>query len=197
MREIAISTHIGKAARPFLNEISRLRITVFREFPYLYDGSLEYEMEYLNDYISSENSLIVLASIGTEIVGASTGIPLAEADSDFREPVETAGFDPGEVFYFGESVLLPEFRGRGLGHRFFDEREFHAAKLGLRRAGFFSVIRADDHPLKPISYQPHDIFWQKRGYTRQDAIIARFPWKQVGESQDRLHELVFWQRHLS
>jgi GNAT superfamily N-acetyltransferase len=197
MQEIAISTHIGKAALPFLNEIARLRIAVFREFPYLYDGSLEYEMQYLNDYISSENSLIVLASIGSEIVGASTGIPLAEADADFREPVEAAGFDPGEVFYFGESVLLPEFRGRGLGHRFFDEREIHAAKLGLCRTGFFSVIRADDHPLKPINYRPHDTFWHKRGYTRQDVIIARFPWKQVGESQDRLHELVFWQRQLS
>ncbi|MFM2198358.1 MAG: hypothetical protein RLZZ505_1790 [Verrucomicrobiota bacterium] len=197
MQEIAISTHIGKAARPFLNEIARLRISVFREFPYLYEGSLEYEMEYLNDYVSSNNSLIVLASLGSEIVGASTGIPLGEADADFREPVKAAGFDPGEFCYFGESVLLPEFRGRGLGHRFFSERESHATKLGLRRAGFFSVIRADDHPLKPISYRPHDTFWLKRGYTRQNAIIARFPWKQVGESQDILHELVFWQRQLS
>ncbi len=197
MQEIAISTHIGQAARPFLNEIARLRISVFREFPYLYEGSLEYEKEYLNEYVSSENSLIVLASRGSEIVGASTGIPLAEADADFREPIEAAGFDPGEFFYFGESVLLPEYRGRGLGHRFFDEREIHAAKLGFRNTGFFSVIRADDHPVKPISYRPHDTFWQHRGYRRQDAIIARFPWKQVGESQDSLHELVFWRRHLS
>lgn len=196
MQEIAISTLTGEAARPFLNDIARLRITVFREFPYLYEGSLEYEMDYLGDYISSGNSLIVLATCDGETIGASTGIPLGEADPDFRDPVETAGFDAREVFYFGESVLLPEFRGRGLGHRFFDERESHAAKCGFRRTGFFSVIRADDHPLKPSEYRPNDAFWKKRGYARQDAIIARFPWKQLGEPQETTHELVFWMRDI-
>jgi GNAT superfamily N-acetyltransferase len=197
MDDIRITTHTGKAARPFLNEIARLRITVFREFPYLYDGSLDYEMDYLEEYVSSENSLIVLANHGTEIVGASTGIPLAEADEDFRKPVEAAGFDCRKVFYFGESVLLPEFRGQGLGHQFFDEREKHAANLGFRSAGFFSVIRADNHPLKPAQYRPHDAFWKRRGYARHDAIIACFPWKQVGEPQEALHDLVFWLRELS
>lgn len=197
MQEITISTHTGEAARPFLTEIALLRIAVFREFPYLYEGSLEYEMQYLNDYLSSKNSLIVLATHGSGIIGASTGIPLVEADTDFREPVEAAGFDPCEVFYFGESVLLPEFRGRGLGHRFFDQRESHASNLGFQRTGFFSVIRADDHPLKPHGYRPLDTFWQNRGYARQHSIIARFPWKQLGEAQASLHKLVFWMREHS
>jgi GNAT superfamily N-acetyltransferase len=197
MQEIVISTHTGEAARPFLNEIARLRIAVFREFPYLYDGSLDYEMDYLEEYVSSEKSLIVLAKRGSELVGASTGIPLAEADEDFRKPIEAAGIDVRDVFYFGESVLLPEFRGQGLGHRFFDEREKHAGNLGFRIAGFYSVIRADDHPLKPAGYRPHDAFWQKRGYALQDTMIARFPWKQLGEPQETLHELVFWLKKLS
>ena len=72
MQEITISTHTGEAARPFLTEIALLRIAVFREFPYLYEGSLEYEMQYLNDYLSSKNSLIVLATHGSVIIGAST-----------------------------------------------------------------------------------------------------------------------------
>lgn len=197
MDDIRITTHTGKAARPFLNEIARLRIAVFREFPYLYAGSLDYEMDYLEEYVSSVNSLIVIANHGAEIVGASTGIPLAEADEDFREPVEAARINVCDVFYFGESVLLPEFRGQGIGHKFFDEREMHAVKLGFRSSGFFSVLRADDHPLKPVQYRPHDIFWKKRGYTRKDAIIARFPWQQIGEQLEILHELVFWQRTLS
>ncbi len=196
MNEISITTCTGGSARPFLDEIARLRIAVFREFPYLYEGSPEYEMEYLREYVSSERSLIVLARHGTDIVGVSTGISLTEADGDFRNPVEAAGIDARDVFYFGESVLLPDFRGRGIGHRFFDEREKHAAKLGFRVAGFFSVIRTEDHPLKPTGYRPHDAFWQKRGYQRQDAIIARFPWKQFGEPCESLHELVFWLREL-
>lgn len=194
MDGILIATHTGQAARPFLGEIARLRIAVFREFPYLYDGSLGYEMNYLEGYVSSEKSLIVLATHGTDIVGVSTGIPLAVADELFRKPVESAGFDPGDIFYFGESVLLPDFRGQGLGHRFFDEREMHAAKLGFRSTGFFSVIRADNHPLKPPQFCPHDAFWQKRGYTRHNEIISRFLWKQIGDSRESVNELVFWQR---
>lgn len=197
MDGILISTHTGRAARPFLGEIARLRIAVFREFPYLYDGSLGYEMDYLEGYVSSDHSLIVLATHGMDIVGVSTGIPLAVADEVFRKPVESAGFDPKEIFYFGESVLLPDFRGQGLGHRFFDEREKHAAELGFRSTGFFSVIRAENHPLQPPQYRPHNAFWQKRGYHRQDSIIARFPWKQLGDTQETLHELVFWLKTLS
>lgn len=197
MDEIRITTYAGKSAQPLLGEIARLRIVVFREFPYLYDGTLEYEMDYLDEYVSSERSLIVLAEYGDEIIGASTGIPLAEADEDFRKPVEAAGMDARDVFYFGESVLMPEFRGRGIGHRFFDEREKHAADLGFRIAGFFSVIRAGDDPLKPADYRTHDAFWKKRGYSPQESIIAHFPWKQVGETHETAHELVFWLRELS
>ena len=197
MDGILISTHTGQAARPFLGEIARLRIAVFREFPYLYDGSLGYEMNYLEGYVSSDHSLIVLANCGADIVGVSTGIPLAVADEVFRKPVESAGLDPGDIYYFGESVLLPDFRGQGLGHRFFDEREKHAAKLGFRSTGFFSVIRADNHPLQPPQYRSNNVFWQKRGYYPQDAIIARFPWNQLQEPQETLHELVFWLKTLS
>ncbi len=196
MDEIQISTHSGEAARPFLNEIARLRIAVFREFPYLYEGSLEYEMDYLEEYVSSERSLIVLAKCGADIIGVSTGIPLVEADEDFRKPVESAGIDARDVFYFGESVLIPDFRGQGIGHRFFDGREKHARDLGFRIAGFFSVIRAGDHPLKPSDYRSHDTFWKKRGYVRQDAMISLFPWKQLGDSQETAHKLVFWLREL-
>lgn len=196
MNRFQITTHSGEAARRFANDIVRLRIAVFREFPYLYDGSLDYEMNYLERYFISANSLIVLAQFGSDIVGVSTGIPLAEADDDFRKPVEAAGIDVNEVFYFGESVLLPEFRGHGLGHKFFAERENHAVKLGFPRSGFFSVIRPNNHPLKPLGYHSHDIFWQKHGYTRDEAIISHFSWQQVGDSHETLHELVFWHRQL-
>lgn len=197
MDEIRITTYSGDMARPFLDEIARLRIAVFRDFPYLYDGALDYEMNYLEEYVSTKNSLIVLANCGAKIIGASTGIPLSEAVVDFLNPVEAAGINAQDVFYFGESVLLPEFRGQGLGHQFFDEREKHASELGFCGCGFFSVIRADNHPLKPIHYRSHDAFWEKRGYLRQKEIISRFAWKQVGEPRETLQELVFWLRILS
>lgn len=57
---LAIKTVSGKGIRPFLNDIARLRIDIFREFPYLYNGNTKYEQEYLETYVQSANSLAVL-----------------------------------------------------------------------------------------------------------------------------------------
>jgi hypothetical protein len=34
-----------------VQDLAQLRITVFREFPYLYDGDLAYEQNYLRTYL--------------------------------------------------------------------------------------------------------------------------------------------------
>jgi len=40
---IRIERRSGPALLPYIPELARLRIEVFRDFPYLYDGSLDYE----------------------------------------------------------------------------------------------------------------------------------------------------------
>jgi uncharacterized protein (DUF58 family) len=52
----------GEAVCPYLRELGGLRIAVFREFPYLYDGDLDYEEHYLETYVNSPRSLVVLLS---------------------------------------------------------------------------------------------------------------------------------------
>src|SRR5690606_17923419 len=111
---------------PHLNALAELRIAVFRDFPYLYDGSLEYEERYLRTYANSPDSVIVLVRDGQRVVGASSGIPLADETEELKRPFLEQGLDVDRIFYCGESVLLAEYRGRGLGVRFFQEREAHA-----------------------------------------------------------------------
>ncbi|HRQ91226.1 MAG TPA: GNAT family N-acetyltransferase, partial [Bacteroidia bacterium] len=41
----------GDTLRPHLRELGGLRIAVFREYPYLYDGDLDYEERYLETYV--------------------------------------------------------------------------------------------------------------------------------------------------
>ena len=43
----------GPALEPWLDALGALRIRVFREYPYLYDGTLEYEREYLRTYVNA------------------------------------------------------------------------------------------------------------------------------------------------
>lgn len=54
-----------------LDDVARLRINVFRAWPYLYEGSFEYEREYLAAYARSKDGLFVLAFDDGEVVAAS------------------------------------------------------------------------------------------------------------------------------
>jgi GNAT superfamily N-acetyltransferase len=100
------------------------------------------------------------------------------------------------VFYCAESVLLPEYRGRGIGHRFFDLREEHARAMGRSHAAFCGVIRAADHPARPDGYRPLDPFWRARGYAPVPNAVAQFRWKEVGHTTETPHALQFWMRAL-
>jgi GNAT superfamily N-acetyltransferase len=171
-----------------------LRIRVFREFPYLYDGDEEYEDRYLRKYAASPRAVVVVALNGSEVVGVSTALPLTDADSEFQEPFLTSEIDPRQVFYFGESLLDARYRGRGIGHRFFDEREAFARKHGFSITAFCAVVRPSDHPRRPSNYRPHDAFWSKRGYVRRPDLMASYPWKDLGDTEETPKPLVFWLR---
>lgn len=183
----------GAALAPWLDALGKLRIAVFREYPYLYDGSLEYEREYLKTYANSPRSLVVLATDPqNEVVGATTCIPLADEGPEFQAAFLKAGWNVAEVCYFGESILLPSWRGRGFGKEFFRRREAHAQKHGFKWTAFCAVDRAPDHPLRPAGYRPLDEFWVSRGYAKQPGLQATFAWKETGEVAESPKSLTFW-----
>ena len=196
MSEHRIETVRGEAARRYLADVAALRIAVFRDWPYLYAGDRDYERGYLAAYAASPRSVFVLAFDGGRVVGASTGIPLADDAEAFRQPFRARGLDVGGVFYFGESVLLPEFRGRGIGHAFFDAREAHARALGgFGLTAFAAVDRDDGDPRRPAGHRGNEAFWTKRGYARQADLTMRLDWDEPGIGECA-HALTFWTRPL-
>jgi GNAT superfamily N-acetyltransferase len=185
----------GDAVRRVLPAVAALRIEVFREWPYLYDGSAEYEERYLASY-TGERSVIAVALDGDEVVGASTALPLLEHSDDAAPPLVAAGYDAERIYYFGESVLRAGYRGRGLGHAFFDAREAAARDRGYTLAAFCAVERPADHPARPTDYRPHDAFWAGRGFVRRPDIVGRFAWKDIGDDGETEKPMVFWLKEL-
>lgn len=184
----------GAEVHPWLDDVARLRIAVFAAWPYLYEGNEAYERAYLDAYARSPGSVFVLALDGGRVVGASTGLPLADDEAAFSEPFRAAGMAVDEVFYFGESVLLPEYRGLGIGHAFFDRREAHAKALGrFRWTAFCAVDRDGGDSRRPSGYRPNDAFWTGRGYARQPGMAMRLPWNEAGHGEIE-HALTFWLR---
>jgi GNAT superfamily N-acetyltransferase len=186
----------GDALVAALPEVARLRIKVFHAFPYLYDGDLTYETDYLQIYRNSDAAILVGAFDGETLVGASTGTPLADHADDFAAAFAATDIPLSQVFYCAESVLLPAYRGHGIGHQFFDHREAHARALGHTKACFCSVVRPPDHPARPANYAPLDPFWRKRGYAKLTGALAEFRWKDIDQSSETAKPLQFWIKDL-
>jgi GNAT superfamily N-acetyltransferase len=187
----------GAAIADAIPALARLRIAVFKEFPYLYDGSLEYEAAYLQTYLECPQTLVVTVQDGTQTVGATSALPLAFETPELRQPFETQGWDVRHVFYLAESVLLPAYRGRGLGHQFFELREAHARRLGgFTHSAFCAVKREDDHPARAGGPRSLEAFWRGRGYAPDGNLSATLHWQEIGQAAPTPHELGFWLKTL-
>lgn len=195
---MAVTTRVMRPEEitELLPDLADLRIRVFRDWPYLYDGSMDYEKTYLTPYAHNPSAVVVGAWHDEVLVGAATGAPMEDHAEDFGRPLCDAGYRLEDVFYFGESVLLPSFRGQGVGHAFFDHREAKARALGRRYACFCSVMRPLHHPARPPSYRPLDTFWTKRGYAPLEGMEATFAWRDVGDTDETIKPMQVWMRDL-
>lgn len=192
---VAVRVLTGDALAEALPDVARLRIDVFRDWPYLYDGDADYERDYLRAY-QSPGAVVVAAMDGDRIVGAATGAPMSDHATDFDAAFADRPEPLSDIFYCAESVLLRAYRGHGLGHAFFDAREDHARALGARWSAFCSVIRPADHPMRPAHYWPLDAFWRKRGYAPLPGVVAQFAWKDLGQATETEKTLQFWMKSL-
>ncbi|WP_327751621.1 GNAT family N-acetyltransferase [Sphingobium sp. SJ10-10] len=179
-----------------LRALATLRMTVFRTWPYLYDGSLDYEAGYLAEFLSDADAILIVARIGEIPVGMATASPMATQSDAIKASFLAAGVDPRTVHYFGESVLLPQFRGQGVGHRFFDEREAAAKAAGADCAAFCAVVREENDPRRPAEVRDLADFWQKRGYRIAPRYDMRLAWKEVGQTHESDHLMRFWLKNI-
>lgn len=189
---IAVRTLTGAEIAAALDDLAGLRIEVFRAFPYLYDGDLGYERDYIAEFAAAPDAALVAAFDGHRIVGAATASPMRAQKAEFQRPFVERGIDIDRLFYFGESVLLPDYRGKGIGNAFFDQREAAGRAVGAKQASFCAVIRPGSHPARPADYLPLDAFWNKRGYAPVPGFVTDFDWKEIGGAEEVSHQMQYW-----
>lgn len=193
---LSFLTKQGPEIESVFDDLAKLRIAVFRDFPYLYEGSLDYEKDYLKIYSNSSKSFLFAIYDGEKMVGATTCIPLQDETEDIQAPFKDAGFDIEGIFYFGESILLKDYRGLGLGHRFFDAREQCASSFGTFKTTCFCSVERINHPSEPTYYRPNDAFWIKRGYTKVPDLKATMEWPDIGETESTPKTMIFWMKEI-
>lgn len=192
--DVAINTLTGSEITASLDRLARLRIEVFREYPYLYDGDIGYELRYLREFATAPESVLVTVSDGERLVGAATASPMWAQKPEIRGPLEQRGIDTVNLFYFGGNILLPEYRGRGIGHIFLDRQEEWALRCGAQSACFVTPIRPANDPDRSPAYRPHHAFWNKRGYAPISGLKCVISWKALGEQEESAKQMQYWMR---
>ena len=197
MSDITFEKLTGPAAAARLEAMANLRLTVFREFPYLYDGSRAAELAYLRTYADSPGGCVILARDGRKIVGAITGIPLQNETEDFTAPFRARGWDLASLYYVGELLFLPPWRGRGLGTRLLALLAEHVRALGtFRYLACATVERPPDHPLRPVDFIPIERFCERQGFVKHPELSCRVCWRELDGVRSP-KSMVFWIKELT
>jgi GNAT superfamily N-acetyltransferase len=186
----------GDTARAVVDSLASLRLTIFREYPYLYDGKREDELTYVRIYADTADACVIVAEADGDVIGAATGIPLKNEDEQMLRAFVRSGIDTEERYYVGELLCYPEYRGKGLGTRLLARMETHVRSLERYRSLVCAtVIRPDDDPSIPAGYISIRCFLDHHGFRMLPAVTAIFSWLET-DGVVREHPMQFWIKEL-
>lgn len=182
----------GNGIADVLDDLATLRLEIFREYPYLYEGRREDELKYLGSYAAAPDACVILARDGSNVIGAATGMPLIHEDAQMIDAFAGAALPLEKIYYIGELLFRPAYRNGGLGQKLLGQIESHICTLGrYSRLTCATVERPDDHPLRPSGYIPITSFLDRTGFVRLTGVTAHFTWRET-DGVKRDHPMQFW-----
>ncbi len=196
-----IKSFKGKEILPFIDELGSLRVKIFREFPYLYDGDLETERRYMSGFANSNKSVLIAVFLQEQMVGfiigtaLDSGLPIT---ADAHDLFSSKNLPVNNYYYIGDLVLLEEHRSFGLATKLLKLIETFAADNGYCSTCFLTVFREPDHPLKPKGYKDTARLWEFRKTKKMNLSIS-YPWRTfISESESVMlqNTLDFWEKDI-
>jgi GNAT superfamily N-acetyltransferase len=182
----------GSQIQDYLEQIAQLRLTIFKEYPYLYDGGLKDELVYLQHYTNHAEATAIITSCGNELAGAVTAIPLQYESEEITSPLASMQYPVECTIYIGELLFYPDYRNKGLGTRLLSgiEQHFHSQK-NYEYLTSATVNRAEDHLCRPEGYVPIERFLQRNQFAKMPGVTTHITWKEI-DGVHRDHEMQFW-----
>lgn len=201
MVDLRIETSFGRDIAPHIAELAALRIRGFRDFPYLYEGSLDYERHYLEGYLAEPRATLIRVLDGDKLAAAATSTPLASSADIVAEAPElfaAAGHAPKDFYYYAEILVEKAYRGRGIAQLVYAERERLAQSWGYEHLCLAVVERDEHHPLRPADYQSPERIWRRDGFVKTD-ITFTYSWPTIhadGHVAEVDNPMRFWTKDL-
>ena len=180
-----------------LEPLAALRLEIFREYPYLYEGLREDELCYLKSYVAAPDACVILSQESGTIEGAVTGMPLIHEDAQMLSAFTENSLDVEGFYYVGELLLYQAFRNRGLGSKLLGQMEAHIRSLGKYcKLTCATLERPDDNPARPLESTPITRFLAHSCFVMLPGVTTQFPWRET-DGVKREHLMQFWVKELS
>lgn len=198
---VTYNIYRGIAVRPFVDQISLMRITEFEPYPYLYKGTQNYEREYMMGFSNEPKSCLVVATEAEKVVGVLTAMPLKSEATILNETEDffrKNGLDPNVFFYLGEFIVIPEYRRKGISKKMEDIVIAQLRKWNYSWVCIATVYRPDSDPRKPKNYLSQDRIWIKLGYSKMN-ISTQYDWPTIlenGEIKNISNTLIYWKKEI-
>ena len=197
---IEIKHYQGENLTTEIGILSDFRLRYFREFPYLYVGTKEYEQDYLATYLSDPTTRLLIArdqDANNKIVGVAIASMLSPELKILCQSNKLSQFPElttEQFFYFGEMIFVPEYRNKGIGKQLLEELKKVGREQGATRFCFLAVDRAYNDIRRPADYVDSDVFFQKFGFEKTDISVS-FDWATIqadGRVENTSNRLNFW-----
>lgn len=155
-----INTYRGEAIREFSPILNEWAIKQYRKFPYLYIS--QGEMLPYDVLCGDPNAFVLFAEKNGEKVGTLSAHPLDSSSLNLKySPIsklgelEEKGYDPGKILYVASFLVADEEReNRTLIEEIYLKSVALAKQMGMTKICYFTTLREENHPLKPVPYIP-------------------------------------------
>lgn len=184
----------GEAIHAYVKDITDLSLIIYREYPYLYEGTEEEYLPHIQHYAQPE-SVACLLFDNEKTIGVAIGLPLKAMRDNYKRPLLNSDvyINIDSVFYLGEILLLPEYRGRGLGKQMYLKfEEMVRKKENFKSICLSKISELESHPRMPAQYKSLDTFWAKLGFKRLNNVHFSVVWLNVGDQEESSHKMVYW-----
>ncbi len=175
-----------------IEQVARLRIKIFKEYPYLYDGNLEQEREYLKPYIESQDGILIIAKDGDKSIGAITGLPLRESMQELKDCYARESQNIDDMFYLGEVVLLKEYRGKGIGIFLYKALEEYLSSKKYSKIVFCAIAKEGNDQKKS-----KENYYKRLGFIRRFDLSLNVSYKKIGEEFETESKMNIWEKFIN
>lgn len=186
----------NQAILPYIKDMTTLCNTVYAEYPYRYDGNDDDYDYYLANYAKTPKSFMCVAFDDDKAIGIATCIPLIDYRSHYIKPFVDQGYPLAAIAYHGELILLPEYRGQGIGKALYLSVENWARNNQFPYIAFAQIDESKIPVAPPADYVPVDGFWDKLGFTKHPELQFNAFYKCVGEDEETYHPMYYWLKKL-